>query len=89
MKFRLSAGAIVPLALLLASSAVAQQDSKDTKDQQTPSIQQTAPDQKLRNSCGSGKPFGKTHFKKESSGPLCPDAVRPNGKARAGYGFQG
>jgi hypothetical protein len=59
MKFRLSAGAVVFSALLLASSAVAQQDSKDTKDQQTPSIQQTAPDQKPESPADQESPSAK------------------------------
>src|SRR5215475_3016961 len=46
MKFRLLPGVVALSALLLASSVVAQQDSKNTKDEQPPSAQQSAPDQK-------------------------------------------
>jgi beta-barrel assembly-enhancing protease len=46
MKVRLSPGAVVLSALLLAFPAFAQQDSKSTNDQATPSAQQSAPDQK-------------------------------------------
>jgi hypothetical protein len=46
MKFRLFSGVVALSALLLASSAIAQQDSKNTKDEQTPAAQQSAPDQK-------------------------------------------
>jgi hypothetical protein len=46
MKFRLVPGVVTLSALLLASSAVAQQDSKNTKDEQTPSVQQNTADQK-------------------------------------------
>ncbi len=67
MKFRLSAGAIVLSALLLACSAVAQQDSKDAKDQQTPSAQQTAPDQKPETPADQQSPSPKPTLRRNPS----------------------
>ncbi|HST12743.1 MAG TPA: M48 family metalloprotease [Terriglobales bacterium] len=46
MKVRLSPGAVVLSALLLAFPAFAQQDSKNTNDQAAPSAKQSAPEQK-------------------------------------------
>src|SRR5262244_2037983 len=46
MKFPLLPGVLALSALLLASSGVAQQDSKNTQDEQTPSAQQSTADQK-------------------------------------------
>src|SRR5215470_5408208 len=64
MKFRLLPGVVALSALLLASSAVAQQDSKDTKDEQAPSIQQTAPDQKPDTPADQESPSGKPTLKR-------------------------
>jgi hypothetical protein len=81
MKFRLSAGAIVFSGLLLASSAVAQQDAKDTKDQQTPSAQQTAPDQKPETPADQESPSAKPTLRRnpsDASAQTTPDpTVKP------------
>jgi hypothetical protein len=81
MKFRLSAGAIVLSVLLLASSAVAQQDSsKDTKDQQTPSIQQTAPDQKPETPADQESPSAKPTLRKNPADPSAQTPSDPTAK---------
>ena len=80
MKFRLSAGAIVLSALLLASSAVAQQDSKDTKDQQTPSIQQTAPDQKPETPADQENPSAKPTLRRNPADPSAQTPSDPTAK---------
>jgi len=80
MKFRLSAGAIVLSALLLASSAVAQQDSKDTKDQQTPSAQQSAPDQKPETPADQGSPSAKPTLRRNPGDPSAQTPSDPTAK---------
>ena len=81
MKFRLSAGAIVLSVLLLASSAVAQQDSsKETKDQQTPSIQQTAPDQKPETPADQESPSAKPTLRKNPADPSAQTPSDPTAK---------
>src|SRR6201993_2897163 len=74
MMFRLSAGAIALSALLLASSAVAQQDSKDTKDQQTPSVQQSTPDQKPATPADQESPSAKSSSATQAPAPSGPTA---------------
>ena len=81
MKFRLSAGAIVLSVLLLASSAVAQQDSsKGTKDQQTPSIQQTAPDQKPETPADQESPSAKPTLRRNPADPSAQTPSDPTAK---------
>jgi hypothetical protein len=59
MKFRLLPGVVALATLLVACSAVAQQDSKDTKDQQTPSAQQSTPEQKPETPADQESPSAK------------------------------
>ena len=78
MMFRLSAGAIALSALLLASSAVAQQDSKDTQDQPTPSARQSAPDQKPATPADQESPSAKPSSSTQAPAPSDPTTKTPS-----------
>jgi len=80
MKFRLLPGVVALSALLLASSAVAQQSSKDTKDQQTPSIQQTAPDQKPETPAEQQSPSAKPTLRRNPADTSAQTTSDPTAK---------
>ena len=80
MKFRLLPGVVALSALLLACSAMAQQDSKDTKDQQTPSTQQSAPDQKPETPADQESPSGKPSLRRNPGDPSAQTTPDPTAK---------
>ena len=80
MKFRLLPGVVALSALLLASSAVAQQDSKETKNQQTPSAQQSAPDQKPETPADQESPSAKPTLRRAPADPSVQTTSDPTAK---------
>jgi hypothetical protein len=78
MKFRLSPGAVVLAALLLVFPAFAQQDSKNTTDEQTPSAKQSAPEQKAETPADQGSPSAKPSSSPQTSSPA---PANPSAKA--------
>src|SRR6266436_6760238 len=91
MKFRLSPGAVVLAGLLLVFPAFAQQDSKNTTEEQTPSAKQNAPEQKAETPADQGSPSAKPSSPQQTSSPAPADPTAktpsdPTAKAPADPG---